>query len=177
MYRGRLDPMWQAAVSITLPVFVRSRQGPRLAAARAELEAARAQGEAIALDLELRTRERHEALRAALEVARLYLEGILPVDRISVESAVASYRTGKVPFVTVLEALNALYADREAFLVRVAEVERWRVAIDEADLAPAETMAGPARGGAAAAGMASAGTASSAAVPAGLGTPPPMGMR
>jgi hypothetical protein len=79
--------------------------------------------------------------------------------------------------VTVLEALNALYADREAFLVRVAEVERWRVAIDEADLAPAETMAGPARGGAAAAVMASAGTASSAAVPAGLGTPPPMGMR
>lgn len=177
MYRGGLDPMWQATVSITLPVFVRSRQGPRLAAARAELEAARAQAESITLDLELRTRERHEALRAALEVARLYAEGILPVDRISVESAVASYRTGKVPFVTVLEALNALYADREAFLVRVAEVERWRVAIDEADLAPGEGMASPARGGPTAAPMASAGTGSSPAGPAGAGTPAPMGMR
>jgi hypothetical protein len=36
--------------------------------------------------------------------------------------------------VTVLEALNTLYADRSILLTRLAEAEKWRIAIDEADL-------------------------------------------
>jgi hypothetical protein len=101
------------------------------------------------------------------------------VDRISVESAVASYRTGKVPFVTVLEALNALYSDRELFLTRLAEAERRRIAIDEGDPVPGEGMTAGGRAGAAAApmGAGSAGTGSSMAGSAGAGTPAPMGMR
>jgi len=79
----------------------------------------------------------------------LYGEGILPVDQLSLESAIASYRTGKVPFVTVLEALNTLYADRAVYRARLAEAEKLRVAIDEADLqagagmAPATLAAAP----------------------------------
>ena len=34
----------------------------------------------------------------------------------------------------VLEALNTLYADRALYLSRLADAEKWRVAIDEADL-------------------------------------------
>lgn len=64
------------------------------------------------LELEFRTRERFANLDSNLRVAKLYHEGILPLDQLSLEAAIASYRTGKVPFVTVLEALNALYADR-----------------------------------------------------------------
>jgi outer membrane protein TolC len=179
MYRGGLDPMWQAGVGVSLPVFSGSRQRPLLAAAREELKSAEAQADSLALDLELATRERWEALKATLAVARLYSEAILPVDRISLESAVASYRTGKVPFVTVLEALNALYADREAYLSRLAEAERRRVAIDEADPAPGEGMAAGGRTGGAAPAMrtGSTRTGSSVAGSAGAGTPAPMGMR
>ena len=56
------------------------------------------------------------------------------------ESAIASYRTGKVPFVTVLEALNTLYADRAIYLTRLSDSEKWRVAIDEADLGAPNAM-------------------------------------
>ena len=63
-------------------------------------------------------------LEAVLRIARLYDEGVLPVDQLSLESAIVSYRNGKVPFVTVLEALNTLYADRSLLLNRLAEAEK-----------------------------------------------------
>ncbi|MDQ5872514.1 MAG: TolC family protein, partial [Acidobacteriota bacterium] len=140
MYRGGLDPMWQVGLGITLPIYAGSRQRPRLNAAGADLRSDEARVSSVELELEFRTRERYETLNAALKVAKLYREGVLPVDQLSLESAVASYRTGKVPFVTVLEALNTLYADRAIYLTRLAEAERWRVSIDEADLQPAGGM-------------------------------------
>jgi outer membrane protein, heavy metal efflux system len=134
MYRGGLDPMWQVGLAITLPVYASSRQRPRLAAAQADVRADESRASSAALELEFRTRERMENLAAAIKVARLYRDGVLPVDQLSLESAIASYRTGKLPFVTVLEALNTLYADRALLLTRLAESEKWRVSIDEADL-------------------------------------------
>jgi outer membrane protein TolC len=88
---------------------------------------------------------------------------VLPVDQLSLESAIASYRTGKVPFVTVLEALNTLYADRVLLLTRLAEAEKWRVSIDEADLQAGAGMAAAAPAAAPAA-MGSTGTASSSSM-------------
>lgn len=134
MYRGGLDPMWQVGVGITLPIYAGSRQRPRLSAGRADLRSEEARAASTRLELEFRTRERFEGLAAVLKVAQLYGEGILPVDQLSLESAIASYRTGKIPFVTVLEALNTLYADRSIYRTRLAEAEKLRVAIDEADL-------------------------------------------
>lgn len=151
MYRGSLDPMWQVGLGITLPIFARSRQKPRLAAADADLRSDQSRYASALQELELRTRERFQSLDVALRVAGLYREGILPTDELSLESAVASYRAGKVPFVTVLEALNTLYADRGLYVGRLAEAEKWRVAIDEAGLQATGGMApvfgGPVAGG------------------------------
>jgi len=159
MYRGGLDPMWQVGLGITLPIYAGSRQRPRLSAAQADLRSEEARAASTRLELEFRTRERFESLAAVLKVAQLYGEGILPVDQLSLESAIASYRTGKIPFITVLEALNTLYADRTIYRTRLAEAEKLRVAIDEADLQASAGMssaspsapAGPGSTGAAAA--------------------------
>ena len=132
MYRGRLEPMWQVGLGVTLPIFGSSRQRPLYAAAQADVRSEEARAEATRQELEWRTRERFESLTAALKVARLYQENVLPVDQLSLESAIARYRSGKVPFVTVLESLNTLYADRSLALTRLAEAQKWRVAIDEA---------------------------------------------
>jgi len=158
MYRGGLDPMWQVGVGITLPIHAGSRQRPRLAAAEADLRSEQARAASTRLELEFRTRERFENLAAVLKVARLYDEGVLPVDQLSLESAIASYRTGKVPFVTVLEALNTLYADRSIYRTRLAEAEKLRVAIDEAGLQAGAGMA-PAASATAPGAMGSTGAA------------------
>ena len=137
MYRGGLDPMWQVGLGISLPVYAGHRQRPLLASAQADVRSEEARASATGQELEFRTRERYESLAAVTRIARLYDEGVLPVDRLSLESAIDSYRSGKVPFITVLEALNTLYADRALWLSRLAEAEKWRIAIDEADPAGA----------------------------------------
>jgi outer membrane protein TolC len=159
MYRGALDPMWQVGLAVSLPIFPGSRQRPLLAAAEADLRAEEARASSARQELELRTRERFESLTAALKIAGIYRDGVLPVDQLSLESAIASYRTGKVPFVTVLEALNTFFADRSLFLTRLAEAEKWRIAIDEANLAADSGM--PTAPSASSAGAAPAGAMSS----------------
>ncbi len=140
MYRGGLDPMWQVGLGITLPINAGSRQKPQIREADLRQDADLARLSAATQELDLRTRERFEALGAAARVARLYREGILPVDRLSLDAALASYKTGKVPFVTVLDALNVFYADRAAYLTRLAEAAGLRIAIDEADLVSGAAM-------------------------------------
>jgi hypothetical protein len=106
--------------------------------------------------LEVRTRERIAQLQTANEVAALYRDKIVLLDQLSYESALASYQAGKVPFITVFDAVNVLYSDRASYLGRLAEAAKWRVAIDEAALQPTAMGGAPSMssgGGAAASGM------------------------
>ncbi|HEX9162352.1 MAG TPA: TolC family protein, partial [Thermoanaerobaculia bacterium] len=92
--------------------------------------------EVIAQQLELRTRERLAQLDAAQRIVALYRDRVVPLDELSFESALTSYIAGKVPFITVLDAVDTLYSDRNVLLQRTAEAAKWRVAIDEASLDP-----------------------------------------
>lgn len=166
MYRGSFEmgPMWQLGVGVSLPVWSNRRQQNQLAEAQARVAGQTAQTDVIGLELEIRTRERVAQLETANEVAMLYREKIVPLDQLSYESALASYQAGKVPFITVFEAVNVLYSDRASYLGRLAEAAKWRVAIDEAALQPTAMGGAPAMpsgGGAAASGM----SASSASQP------------
>jgi outer membrane protein TolC len=135
MNRRGLDPMWQAGVAFNLPL----RRG-RLEAARAEAEArvraSERRLESLRLELRFRTDERLAQLETAETLARLYGEGIVPQDRMSVEAAVANYQAGKVPFVAVLEALATLYGDRSTYLRVLAGHQRIRASLEEASLEP-----------------------------------------
>ena len=147
MNRGHLDPMWQAGVSFNLPL----RRG-RLQGARAEAEArARASErrlESLRLELRFRTEERLAQLETAETVARLYGDGIVPQDQMSVEAAIASYQAGRVPFVAVLEALATLYGDRSTHLRVLAGHQGTRASLEEGSLeATSDLSMAPALGG------------------------------
>jgi outer membrane protein TolC len=141
MYRGGLDPMWQVGLGISLPIYSGSRQGKRLHEAEANLRSGEARLASAGQELEFRTRERYETLKGTLRAAQIDRDGVIPVDQLSLESAIASYRAGKVPFVTVLDALNALYTDRFNLYNRFADAAKLRVEIDEADLQAGPAMA------------------------------------
>jgi cobalt-zinc-cadmium efflux system outer membrane protein len=138
MYRGNFEmgPMWQVGVGLSLPVWANKRQQNQLAEAQARVAEQTAQTDVVGRELELRTRERIAQLESANDVAALYRDKVVPLDELSYESALASYRAGKVPFITVFDAVNALYSDRASYLGRLAEAAKWRVAIDEAALQP-----------------------------------------
>jgi outer membrane protein TolC len=154
--------MWQLGVGVSLPVWSDRRQKNQLAEAQARVAGQTAQTDVIGRELEVRTRERIAQLQTANEVAILYRDKIVPLDQLSYESALASYRAGKVPFITVFESVNVLYSDRASYLGRLAESAKWRVAIDEAALQPTATggaSAMPSGGGAAASSMSASSSA------------------
>jgi len=140
MNRGGLDPMWQAGIGVTFPIYRKKRT-----AAVAEAEARTRGDERLldSLDLQLRyrTQERVTRLKTSERIAALYDKGIVPQDRMSVEAAIANYQTGKVPFITVLEALTTLYGDRWTYARLVADHAQLLASLEEASLEPTAGMA------------------------------------
>lgn len=151
MNRGGLDPMWQAGVGVTLPLN-RKRRASAVAEAEALESAARARASSVELQLRLRTEERLAQLEATQKITTLYREGVVPQDRMSVEAAIASYQAGRVPFITVLEALTTLYGDRSTLVRLLAGQSRIRSSLDEASLETTSEVPGAAMAGAPAAG-------------------------
>jgi outer membrane protein, heavy metal efflux system len=134
--RGRLDPMWQAGVAINLPLR-RGRLAAGVAAAEARVQAGNARRQALDADLELGVRTRLLQLQVAERSVRVYDKGLLPQGRLSVDAAIANYQGGKVPFITVLEALASLYGDDAARLRLLAAHAGLRASLEEAQLGPA----------------------------------------
>ena len=164
MNRGGLEPMWVAGVGVTLPLY-RGRRHAAVAEAEAGRRVAALQLEAVRAQIRFRTRERVAQLRAAERLAMLYANGLLPQARLSYEASIASYQAGKVPFLTVLEALSTLYRDRIDHLRLLAAHERIKASIAEASLeATSEMPSGGGAGmGSVAAGFGAAGGMSEAA--------------
>jgi outer membrane protein, heavy metal efflux system len=166
MNRGRLDPMWQAGVAFNLPLRQRRLQGAR-AEALARARASERRVESLRLELRFRTEERLAQLETAETLARLYGDGIVPQDQMSVEAAVANYQAGRVPFVAVLEALATQYDDRSTHLRVLAGHQRIRASLEEASLeATSDLPTGGGTRGRAAAPVGGASTAGSGAMSA-----------
>jgi outer membrane protein TolC len=139
MNRGGLDPMWQAGVGITLPLY-RKRLNAAVAESQGQVGSAEKQVEAVKLLLRQRTAERVAQISATARIAELYREGILPQGQMALESALANYQTGRIPFINVLEALTSLYRDRSSYLQQVAAHETLKASLYEWSLEPAGSM-------------------------------------
>ena len=140
MNRGGLDPMWQAGIGISVPIY-RKRLSAGLAEAESQRRSSEGLRDSVRLQLRFRTQERLSQLQATEKVAQLYGEGVIPQDRMSVDAAIANYQTGKVPFIAVLEALTTLYNDRATYLGLLANSQRVRASLDEASLEESSAMA------------------------------------
>jgi outer membrane protein TolC len=119
--RGGLDSLYEAMVSLNLPIYHRSRQGARVEEAASELGSLRE--ERAAAELQVRSGVVRLHLEAATNhrLLRLFTEGILPQARLSLESARSGYAVGKVDFLTLLDNVIALLEDQlgyEEMLVR-----------------------------------------------------------
>jgi cobalt-zinc-cadmium efflux system outer membrane protein len=169
MPRGKLDPMWQAGISVPLPVWSSRKQGRAVAESRARAEADARAVEAVEQVLRLRIAERGTALAALGDTLRLYGEGLLVQSRATVESTLAQYRVGKVTFASVLEANAGYVSDEDGYLAALAEAQRIAIAAAELSLDPVAVATGGGLGGG---GMPGTGVASSSAAGAAPGAAP-----
>ncbi|MCX6546100.1 MAG: TolC family protein [Acidobacteria bacterium] len=140
MNRGGLSPMWLAGVGVSWPFNKAKRQS---AVAESQLRSERDDRviESIELQLRLRTQERYTRARTAEKIVDLYDQGIVPQDRMTVEAAIANYQSGRVPFVSVLEAMTSLYADRWTRETLITDHARLLASIKEASLEASPEMA------------------------------------
>lgn len=122
--RGSLPLMWSAGVGVSIPLWAGRKQRPLIVEAESQLEAATAAEASLKRQALARTEERLVRFRQLVEESRLDSEALLVQDRLAVDAALASYRTGSVPFVTVLEALSTNFTDRRGAIGRLADVLR-----------------------------------------------------
>lgn len=136
MPRGGLDPMWQVSVSIGLPIYARQKQDRAVAEQEWRKQASSQAVQSVQTLLRQRTRERLAALGAAEASARIYREGLLIQSEAAFDSAMAQYEAGKVPFLSVLEALDGWVSDRSSYLSVLAQAQAQEIALRAFDLGP-----------------------------------------
>jgi cobalt-zinc-cadmium efflux system outer membrane protein len=141
MNRGGLPLMWSAAVGVSIPLWAGEKQRPLIAEADSLFASASARETSLRRQIQALTEERLIRIDSLSAEAKLDAEGILVQDRLSVDAALASYRTGSVPFVTVLEALGTYFSDRRAAVSRLAsliraEADLYEFSLDRSAQAP-----------------------------------------
>jgi len=122
--RGSLPLMWSAAVGVSVPLWAGRKQRPLIVEAESQLESASAVEASLRRRELALTEQRLIRIRQLADESRLDSGALLVQDRLAVEAALASYRTGSVPFVTVLEAMSTNFTDRRGAIARLADLLR-----------------------------------------------------
>lgn len=150
------DSFWQAADNqqrlrpqvgfrMNLPVRLDRRRGAvgeataQLMQRRAEL--ARQQNQ-VGFDVQ----QAYAQVRESEQGVRLYAEKILPAARENVKSAQAAYVTGKIPFLTLVEAQRSLVELRDRSYLAAADYERRRATLERVVGGPLQPAGGPTAG-------------------------------
>jgi outer membrane protein, heavy metal efflux system len=165
---GAFEPMWQAGLSVPLPLWAGSRQSRAVGEYRLREEAAASGLESVRRLVRQRLEERRAVLAALLQTNRLYRSSVLVQSEATVSSTLAQYEVGRVPFASVLEALNGYLADEAGFYESVAAAQRIDIAQRELSLDP---VAAPPLGGLGGASMPGSGGTTSAPTPPGSAPP------
>jgi len=140
MPRGSLDPMWSVGVSITVPLWSRTKQQRSVAEQEWRLKAGDSELGSIHHRLSERIHERSTRLASALASLRLYREGLLVQSEATFQATLAQYESGRVPLLSVLEALQGWIADRSGLLQAQAQAHTLQIALEEMSLGPTPSL-------------------------------------
>jgi len=147
MGRGALEPMWQAGLSVPLPLWTGRKQGAAVAESAARAQAEQGSAQAVEELVRLRAAEREAAQRALVESVKLFRDGLLVLSRATLDSTVSQYAVGRVTFASVLEASAGYVADEEGHLAAVADATRLAIQAAEVALDAPGAPGGGAMGG------------------------------
>lgn len=156
MPRGSLDPMWQVGVSISLPIYGRSKQQRAVAEHEHHRQGQGAEVASVQTLLRQRTEERRIQIQSLRRTRDLYRDGLLVQSEASFKAALAQYEAGRAPFLGALEALNGWVGDQGAYLQTQAQLQAQHIALAEAALGTTTPINGGSLGSASVSGGGSA---------------------
>jgi cobalt-zinc-cadmium efflux system outer membrane protein len=166
MPRGGLDPMWQAGISVSLPIFSGAKQSRAVSESQARASASAGGEEATRQVLRLRVQERLSLLASLVETATIYRDGLLIQSKATAETTMSQYRVGRVTFASVLEAIGGVIADEDGYLQAIAASQRVAIAEGEVSLDSSSGAAGGSLGGGGVPGAGASGGGPAGSAPA-----------
>jgi len=107
--RSGFSDFFNVMVSVPLPIFSGRKQDQTVVAEAATLAEHHAMHDAMVDELNAEIAPRTAELRRARSQLELLAQGILPQARTGLSSSTASYRVGRVDFLTLLDAQVTLY--------------------------------------------------------------------
>ncbi|MBI5608929.1 MAG: TolC family protein, partial [Deltaproteobacteria bacterium] len=141
MPRGLMEPMWLISFSSTLPIHSGARQNRVVAEAVHQRAAAQRAVESVQQTAVWRARERLAQLQTAAETLYLYSQ-IIEDDQGALQATLSQYAQGKAPLAAVLQAANAVHADRGSYLGTLVQWHAEAIALREGDLGPTKAIGG-----------------------------------
>lgn len=121
MNRGGLDPMVMGMFGLRLPVYRHRKQEQAVAQTQEDLEAARQESEGFRLQLSSSVRDLAARAERARMQMRLYAEGVLPQSRSALDSAAASYASGRTEFLTLIADFLTVLDTEKSLATQQAE--------------------------------------------------------
>jgi outer membrane protein TolC len=118
----------QIGVKLNLPVRKERRYGA-VGEARARLVQRQAELARQTDQVNLQVEEAYQMVRESERAVELYDETILPAARQNVEAAIPAYATGKIPFLSLIEAQRDLIELRDRYYETTADVFRRRATL------------------------------------------------
>jgi outer membrane protein TolC len=132
----------QIGIRMNLPCR-QARRGGAVAEAQARVAQRRAELDARTDQVTLQVEEAYEQVRESEQVVRLYDQTILPAARRNVEAARSAYRTGKIPFLTLIEAQRNLVNLRDRWYEAQADYLRRRATLERVTGGPLPSLPHP----------------------------------
>jgi len=131
MQRAGMPDMYGLTFSTSLPIFRRNKQGQAIREAVENLESARRMEQNQLTVLRYRVKREYLEAQAADRLLALYLQGIVPQSRLTLESSLASYETGAIDFQTVLGNFTTILDYELAYHQQVATHEKALARLEE----------------------------------------------
>lgn len=100
---------WSAVVAVPLPIFADRKQNELVREAKLELAAAEQAYRQRLADVQADVAAKYAAALRTREQVQLLGDGVIPQARATIQSAAAAYQSGRVEFVTLLDAQAALF--------------------------------------------------------------------
>lgn len=122
---------WQVGARINLPVRLSRRSGAVIEA-QAGVATRRADLSRLSDQIGLQVQEAYELAQENIKVLSLYDKTLIPAAEANIKEAIASYATGKVPFVALVEAQRNLINLKDRHAELLAESLRRKAALERA---------------------------------------------
>ena len=116
--------MLTGMVEINIPIFYKSKQDRKVAEAKADIQIAEAQYQAMKNEILFMIADMISMIQRVERQLELYKTGIIPQANLQINSAMSAYRVNKADFMTLLDSQMTLYKYGLEFHQALTEYEK-----------------------------------------------------